>query len=213
MTLQLINRFHRIYFVSIDLQSLIQFDQWQKQLGLPTSQEMKRFIAELIEVPAVILLYSLFQKDMNQSSYLKAVARGLLGLPVGGMKVKVDREESSPYAAMLAAQDPDESIYLKINNKILGLGMRLDRSDLNLLYKIPNAYEWLLLDAIGGERRLFIRCDKLDAAWSIFMPLLKELEAKKIAPDLYLYGSRGSVGAHCLAANYNVRWGDLAGDN
>ena len=30
---------------------------------------------------------------------------------------------------------PDEAIYLKINNKVPGLGMRLDRSDLNLLYR------------------------------------------------------------------------------
>lgn len=30
---------------------------------------------------------------------------------------------------------PDEAIYLKINNKIPGLGMRMDLSDLNLLYK------------------------------------------------------------------------------
>lgn len=29
---------------------------------------------------------------------------------------------------------PDEAIYLKINNKIPGLGMKLDRSNLNLLY-------------------------------------------------------------------------------
>jgi len=29
---------------------------------------------------------------------------------------------------------PDEAIYLKINNKVPGLGMRLDQSNLNLLY-------------------------------------------------------------------------------
>ncbi|KAK6919218.1 Glucose-6-phosphate dehydrogenase, NAD-binding, partial [Dillenia turbinata] len=64
---------------------------------------------------------------------------------------------------------PDEAIYLKINSKVPDLGMRLDRSDLNLLcrarkhfYKpifcdvkyrkeIPDAYERLLLDAIEGE--------------------------------------------------------------
>ncbi|CAI9261697.1 unnamed protein product [Lactuca saligna] len=114
---------------------------------------------------------------------------------------------------------PDEAIYLKINNKIPGLGMRFDRSDLNLLYsarypkEIPDAYERLLLDAIEGERRLFIRSDELDAAWAIFTPLLKELEAKKISPELYPYGSRGPVGAHYLAAKYDVRWGDLAGDD
>ena len=29
---------------------------------------------------------------------------------------------------------PDEAIYLKINNKVPGLGMKLDRSNLNLHY-------------------------------------------------------------------------------
>ncbi|KAL2938574.1 Glucose-6-phosphate 1-dehydrogenase chloroplastic [Bienertia sinuspersici] len=111
---------------------------------------------------------------------------------------------------------PDEAIFLKINNKVPGLGMRLDRSDLNLLYstryrgEIPDAYERLLLDAMEGERRLFIRSDELDAAWSLFTPVLKELEEKKVAPELYPYGSRGPVGAHYLAAKHNVRWGDLS---
>jgi len=109
---------------------------------------------------------------------------------------------------------PDEAIYLKINNKVPGLGMRLDRSNLNLHYadrynrEIPDAYERLLLDAIEGERRLFIRSDELDAAWALFTPLLKQLEDRRISPELYPYGSRGPVGAHYLAAKYNVRWGD-----
>ncbi|KAL2903826.1 Glucose-6-phosphate 1-dehydrogenase chloroplastic [Bienertia sinuspersici] len=111
---------------------------------------------------------------------------------------------------------PDEAIYLKINNKVPGLGMRLDRSTLNLHYaaryakEIPDAYERLLLDAVEGERRLFIRSDELDAAWSLFTPLLKELEQKKVNPENYPYGSRGPVGAHYLAAKYNVQWGDVS---
>ncbi|CAM6129825.1 unnamed protein product [Calypogeia fissa] len=114
---------------------------------------------------------------------------------------------------------PDEAIYLKINNKVPGLSMRLDRSNLNLHYssryshEIPDAYERLLLDAIEGERRLFIRSDELDAAWALFTPLLKELEEKKVSPELYPYGSRGPVGAHYLAAKYNVRWGDMGADS
>jgi glucose-6-phosphate 1-dehydrogenase len=43
--------------------------------------------------------------------------------------------------------------------------------------------------------------------------MLKELELKKIVPELYPHGSRGPVGAHYLAAKYNVRWGDLSGDD
>ncbi|KAL0364350.1 UNVERIFIED_CONTAM: Glucose-6-phosphate 1-dehydrogenase, chloroplastic [Sesamum angustifolium] len=103
-------------------------------------------------------------------------------------------------------------------NRNFGLGMRLDRSNLNLLYKaryskeIPDAYERLLLDAVEGERRLFIRSDELDAAWSLFTPVLKELEEKKIIPEYYPYGSRGPVGAHYLAARCNVKWGDIGVD-
>ncbi|XP_068327338.1 glucose-6-phosphate 1-dehydrogenase, chloroplastic [Pyrus communis] len=110
---------------------------------------------------------------------------------------------------------PDEAIVLRINNKVPGLGMRLDRSNLNLHYaaryskEIPDAYERLLLDAIEGERRLFIRSDELDAAWALFTPLLKEIEEKKVIPEYYPYGSRGPVGAHYLAARYKVRWGDV----
>ncbi|KAJ0814532.1 putative GPI biosynthesis protein Pig-F [Helianthus annuus] len=39
----------------------------------------------LVQAPVVILVYSFSRKDKNQSSYLKAVARGLLGLPVGAV--------------------------------------------------------------------------------------------------------------------------------
>jgi len=41
---------------------------------------------------------------------------------------------------------------------------------------------------------------------------MQEIEQKRIAPELYPYGSRGPVGAHYLAAKYNVRWGDLTSD-
>eukprot|EP00897_Mesotaenium_endlicherianum_P003310 jgi/Mesen1/3006/ME000177S02280 len=114
---------------------------------------------------------------------------------------------------------PDEAIYLKINNKVPGLGMRLDRSNLNLHYstkykgELPDAYERLLLDAIEGDKRLFIRSDELEAAWKIFTPVLKELEDRKVCPELYPYGSRGPIGAHYLAAKHNVRWGDMMAES
>lgn len=43
-------------------------------------------------------------------------------------------------------------------------------------------------------------------------PDLQEIEHKQIAPELYPYGSRGPVGAHYLAAKYDVRWGDMSAD-
>lgn len=110
---------------------------------------------------------------------------------------------------------PDESIYLRLNSKIPGLGMRLDQTDLDLQYKtkfseanLPDAYERLILDVVQGDKRLFIRNDELEEAWKLFTPLLKTIEDDQMAPELYPYGSRGPIGAHYLASRYNVRWGD-----
>ena len=59
---------------------------------------------------------------------------------------------------------PKEGIYLKLNNKVPGLGLRLDSTRLDLQYRdtyrkeLPDAYERLLLDVVNGDKRLFIRC-------------------------------------------------------
>lgn len=74
---------------------------------------------------------------------------------------------------------PNESIFLKINNKVPGLGLNLDVQKLDLSYKtrynkhLPDAYERLILDVINGDKRLFIRNDELEAAWDLFTPILK----------------------------------------
>lgn len=114
---------------------------------------------------------------------------------------------------------PDEAIYLKINNKVPGLGLRVDTTRLDLSYShkydalLPDAYERLILDCINGDRRLFIRADELEVAWEKFTPVLEEIESRKVQPELYPYGSRGPLGAHYLAAKYGVRWADLEADD
>lgn len=110
---------------------------------------------------------------------------------------------------------PDEAIHLKINNKMPGLKVSLDNSNLDLTYKtrydkqLPDAYEILLLDVILGDKRLFVRGDELEAAWDIFTPVLHALEKEKIKPELYPYNSRGPIGSYYLASKHNVHWGDL----
>ncbi|QDZ24489.1 glucose-6-phosphate dehydrogenase [Chloropicon primus] len=108
---------------------------------------------------------------------------------------------------------PEEAITLKISNKVPGLGMDLNRTKLNLQYsegykefEFPDAYERLILDAVNGDKRLFIRSDELKAAWEIFTPALHKIDNGELPPELYPYGSRGPVGAHYLASKYGVRW-------
>eukprot|EP00879_Flechtneria_rotunda_P011986 GHRR01012519.1.p1 GENE.GHRR01012519.1~~GHRR01012519.1.p1 ORF type:complete len:565 (+),score=146.91 GHRR01012519.1:1727-3421(+) len=78
-----------------------------------------------------------------------------------------DKQGADPDAAcneLVIRIQPKEAIYLKINNKVPGLGLRLDQTRLDLQYQeeyqgeLPDAYERLLLDVVNGDKRLFIRC-------------------------------------------------------
>jgi glucose-6-phosphate 1-dehydrogenase len=55
-----------------------------------------------------------------------------------------------------------------------------------------SAYASLLLDALHGDARHFVRDDELLEAWRIFTPLLQELEA--VRPKIYTPGSPGPSG-------------------
>lgn len=69
---------------------------------------------------------------------------------------------------------PTEAIWLKLNNKMPGLGTRALPTELDLSYKrrftdtrIPEAYESLILDALKGDHSNFVRDDELDVAWKV----------------------------------------------
>lgn len=107
---------------------------------------------------------------------------------------------------------PDEAILIRLNNKVPGLSLHLDASELNLLYKEkyyveePDSYEHLILDVIDGDNHLFMRSDELAAAWNILTHVLQEIDEGHISPELYELGGRGPVGAYYLWAKHGVRW-------
>jgi glucose-6-phosphate 1-dehydrogenase len=99
---------------------------------------------------------------------------------------------------------PDESILLHIATKVPGLELALAERTLDMHYStafpqvLPEAYETLLLDAVRGDKSLFIRRDELDAAWDIFTPALHEIERAGAVPEPYVFGSEGPQGARAL---------------
>lgn len=107
---------------------------------------------------------------------------------------------------------PDEAIELHILNKAPGAGLQLVERELDLRYAsafthvIPEAYENLLLDAIEGDKGLFIRDDELAAAWDIFTPALHALEKDRIQPVPYPFGSFGPREADQLPKRYKTYW-------
>ncbi|RID52207.1 hypothetical protein BRARA_H02824 [Brassica rapa] len=115
---------------------------------------------------------------------------------------------------LILRDEPDEAILVKINNKVPGLGLQLDASELNLLYKdrysteVPDSYEHLIHDVIDGDNHLFMRSDEVAEAWDILSPVLEEIDKHHTAPELYEFGGRGPVGAYYLWAKHGVPWAD-----
>jgi len=107
---------------------------------------------------------------------------------------------------------PDAGISFRIVNKVPGLRIALDESNLDLSYEsafsgtIPDAYESLLIDVIRGDESLFIRADELAAAWDIFTPALHDLERNHIKPRSYAFGGTGPEAADALAARHGITW-------
>ena len=81
--------------------------------------------------------------------------------------------------ALVFRIQPNEGISIAFNIKKPGLGLELDRSQLDFDYDrafrtpLLEAYEYLLLEAIEGDHSLFTREDEVERAWELLMPVLE----------------------------------------
>jgi glucose-6-phosphate 1-dehydrogenase len=73
--------------------------------------------------------------------------------------------------------------------------------------KPPNAYEWLLLDAMHGDQTLFPCSDWIYNAWSVVDPIIQQWEATP-PQDLpnYAAGSWGPAAADVLLRQDGRAW-------
>jgi len=120
--------------------------------------------------------------------------------------------EGLPPNELVIRVQPDESIKFGIMNKVPGLGLNLEHTELNLRYAsafdglIPEAYESLILDVIRGDPGLFICEDELEASWDVFTPVLHEIDEKRIEPEPYAFGSAGPAGIQKMLSKFPPRW-------
>ncbi|MGJ3237857.1 MAG: glucose-6-phosphate dehydrogenase [Anaerolineae bacterium] len=124
-------------------------------------------------------------------------------------------EEGDRFARNVLALclQPDEGIHLKFEAKIPGTTQAFRSVDMEFHYNdsfdevISDAYERLILDAIQGDPSLFTRSDEIEAAWSIFDPVIRYSETESApAPHLYEKGSWGPVEADIYLAEDKRRW-------
>ncbi|WP_157245333.1 glucose-6-phosphate dehydrogenase [Nonomuraea typhae] len=122
----------------------------------------------------------------------------------------------SPNRLVLRLQ-PEEGIQLHIMAKEPGAGeTTLKPVPLSLSFgetfttRVPEAYERLLSDVLGGNPTLFMRRDEVEAAWRWIDPILAAWEASPELPEPYPAGSPGPAGAHELLGRSGRAWHEEA---
>ena len=125
---------------------------------------------------------------------------------------KAGMPQQEPNTLILRIQ-PDEGIALKFGAKQPGTSMKIDTVTMNFKYSEffgrsqPEAYERLLMDALGGDSTLFARRDEVEAAWEIVTPVL---DAWRDDPPSdhpnYDAGTWGPEAAVALLARDGRRW-------
>ncbi len=116
---------------------------------------------------------------------------------------------------LVISLQPNESIKLKLMNKIPGLSeqMRLQEVDLELNASLnttrkPQAYERLILDVIRSNPTLFMRLDEVEAAWSWADTILEGWAENLVPMKSYSAGSDGPSSAIALIERDGRSWHD-----
>ncbi|WP_308201404.1 glucose-6-phosphate dehydrogenase [Sphaerisporangium perillae] len=108
---------------------------------------------------------------------------------------------------------PSEGIHLHIMAKEPGAGEVVPRPvPLSLSFadtfqaRVPEAYERLLMDVLGGNPTLFMRRDEVEAAWSWIDPIIATWESAGAFPEPYAAGTTGPAAAHELLGRSGRAW-------
>ncbi len=111
---------------------------------------------------------------------------------------------------------PEEDISLQLMNKTPSLGgMRLKplSLDLSLSYAFKKqrrriAYERLLLEALDGNRILFVRRDEVETAWQWIDAIVAGWTDREMKPAPYNAGTWGPSAAFALTERIGHSWFD-----
>lgn len=132
--------------------------------------------------------------------------------PAGGLFASDTRYDLTPNRLVIQIQ-PDEGTTLTLNSKVPGLEPRTQPVKMSFRYATtygsdtPEAYERLILDAMVGDRTLFIRGDEAENSWKIFTPLLDHWEASgQNGLAAYPAGAWGPSAADVMLARRKHAW-------
>ena len=106
---------------------------------------------------------------------------------------------------------PDNTLRIELQAKQPGLEMKAHTVGLETMESDDNkhkldAYEALILDAIQGDRSLFLRADEVNLAWKAVDPILEKWSEEKDFIHTYTAGTWGPEEVEQLKDNSCHAW-------
>lgn len=107
---------------------------------------------------------------------------------------------------------PNEGISLSLAAKKPGFGYEIQQAQMQFCYdqqfteSLPNAYEYVLVDAMRGDQSLFSTAEEIIRSWEIIENVINDWSVSKNIPELYKVGSSGPISAEIMANNSNATW-------
>ncbi len=107
---------------------------------------------------------------------------------------------------------PNEGIVLSLSVKKPGFEREVEQVQMSFCYNDsfniahPDAYEWVLIDAIKGDRTLFATSTEILESWRIIEPILSAWENNHVKMQVYENGSWGPIEAESLIRDIGGSW-------
>jgi glucose-6-phosphate 1-dehydrogenase len=117
--------------------------------------------------------------------------------------------------SLIVQVQPDERLSLRFGAKVPGLTFEVRKASMEFSYgqgfegEQSDAYERVILDALKGDRTLFIRADEVARSWRIVDPILKHWAADPDPIPVYAAATWGPRAAVDLIAKSGRAWREL----
>jgi glucose-6-phosphate 1-dehydrogenase len=114
---------------------------------------------------------------------------------------------------LIISIQPEMEISLLFHAKEPGVKLQIKPVEMDFTYKesydapVPEAYETLLLEALGCDASLFMRADQVEAAWKVVMPIIDAWKKdSSVRFPNYAPGSWGPKAAETLIQQDGRSW-------
>jgi len=113
--------------------------------------------------------------------------------------------------------EPKLAVYLKMHTKKPGLEEGLSNVELDMTYKkrlqedevhVLEPSAGVIYNTILGNHTHTVRADMVYAAWKVWEPIMKQIEAFAVQPIIYPHGSRGPEESDDLIKNHGFQRSD-----